>query len=61
MYICNFKYLINQFIHKERTLINQNILELLEESNEVFLTPVSLKSSNRLRFSGTDSKWSKAT
>lgn len=58
MYIYDFKYLINQFIHP---LINQNILELLKESNKFFLTPISLKSSNRLSFSGTDSRWSKAT
>lgn len=58
MYIYDFKYLINQFIH---TLINQNILELLKESNKFFLTPISFKSSNTLSFSGTDSRWSKAT
>lgn len=45
----------------KRALINQNILEMLKESYEIYLTPISLKSSNRLSFSGTDSRWSKAT
>lgn len=36
-------------------------IKILKEASQIFLTLKSLKSSSRLSFSGTDSRWSKAT
>lgn len=36
-------------------------IKILKETSQLFLTLKSLKPSSRLSFSGTDSRWSKAT
>lgn len=48
------------FVHQEDVNVLTQI-KIWKETSQLFLTLKSLKSSSRLSFSGTDSRWSKAT
>lgn len=60
MFFSPSSFTILFFAHQEDVKCSHSD-KILKETSQLFLTLKSLKSSSRLSFSGTDSRWSKAT